>query len=106
MPANWRIHLRDTLLGGDVPEWRGRACYHGGMTSPNWVHLATAPDQVTAEIWVDILRDAGIAAMIRASDAVSFLGVSSMGCRVLVMEADRDRARETLGEDATDEGEV
>jgi hypothetical protein len=70
------------------------------MTSARWVHLTTAPDQITAEIWVAVLRDAGIAAMIRPSDAVSFLGVSAMGCRVLVAETDATRARETLGEDA------
>jgi hypothetical protein len=65
----------------------------------NWVHLVTAPDQMTAEFWVSILRDAGITAMIRASDAVSFLGVSAMGCRVLVEESDLERARDVLGDD-------
>jgi hypothetical protein len=49
-----------------------------------WVHLATAPDQLTAEMWVELLRGQGIAAMINARDAVSFLGVSSMACQVLV----------------------
>jgi hypothetical protein len=68
----------------------------------DWVHLATAPDQITGEIWVSILRDEGIRAMIRPSDAVSFLGVSTMGCRVQVTEDDLDRAREVLGE-VTDE---
>jgi hypothetical protein len=63
-----------------------------------WAHLTTAPDQVTGEIWVSILRDAGIAAMIRASDTVSFLGVSALGCRVQVQEEDIERAREVLGE--------
>ena len=29
-----------------------------------WVHLATAPDQITAEIWVSILHDNGIAAFV------------------------------------------
>jgi hypothetical protein len=63
------------------------------------VLLVTAPDQMTAELWVSILREAGIAAMIRASDAVSFLGVSAMGCRVLVEESDRQRALDILGDD-------
>jgi hypothetical protein len=67
-----------------------------------WVHLATAPDQITAEIWVSILRDAGVRAMIRASDAVSFLGVSAYGCRVQVPESELAEAREILPE-ATDE---
>ena len=59
-----------------------------------WVHLATAPDQITAEIWISLLRDAGIRAMIRPSDAVSFLGISPYGCRVQVPEEDLARARE------------
>jgi hypothetical protein len=63
-----------------------------------WVHLATASDQITAEIWVDVLHNAGIAAMIRPSDAVSFLGVSAFGCRVQVQEEDLTVALEVLGE--------
>jgi hypothetical protein len=69
----------------------------------NWVHLATAPDQITAEIWVDMLRQEGITAMIRPSDAVSFLGVSAVSCRVQTREADLARAREVLGAHASDE---
>ncbi len=61
-----------------------------------WVHLATAPDQITAEIWIALLRNAGIGAMIRPSDAVSFLGVSALGCRVQVLEADVQPALELL----------
>ncbi|HWC29380.1 MAG TPA: DUF2007 domain-containing protein [Dehalococcoidia bacterium] len=72
------------------------------MSNGRWVHLATAPDQITAEIWVSMLRDGGVRAMIRPSDAVSFLGVSSYGCRVQVPEEELDRARELLPE-ATDE---
>jgi hypothetical protein len=65
-----------------------------------WVHLATAPDQITAEIWLDILRQEGISAMIRPSDAVSYLGVSAVSCRVQTLEEDLDRAREILGPEA------
>jgi len=61
-----------------------------------WVSLATAPDQLTAEMWVGLLRDAGLAAMIRPSDAVSFLGVSGFGCRVQVFEEDLEEARAVL----------
>jgi Putative prokaryotic signal transducing protein len=61
-----------------------------------WVHLATAPDQLTAEMWVSILRDAGLSAMIRPSDAISFLGVSAYGCRVQVVEQDLEEARQLL----------
>jgi hypothetical protein len=68
-----------------------------------WVHLVTAPDQVTAEIWVAILKDEGVAAMIHPTDAVSYLGVSSMGCRIQVPEDDLERARDVLGPEALDE---
>jgi putative signal transducing protein len=64
-----------------------------------WAYLATAPDQITAEMWVSMLTDAGIAAMIRPSDAVSFLGVAGFGCRVQVRRHDLDHARELLGLD-------
>ena len=65
-----------------------------------WVHLAIAPDQITAEIWIDILRQEGISAMIRPSDVVSYLGVSAVSCRVQTLEDDLERAREVLGLDA------
>ena len=71
-----------------------------------WVHLATAPDQITAEIWVSILRDEGIAAMIRPSDAISFLGVSALGCRVQVEADDLERARVLIGAEAEAEEEA
>ena len=61
-----------------------------------WAHFAVAPDQMTAEFWVSILQDAGIAAMIHPSDVVSYLGVSAFGCRVQVDEAELDRARELI----------
>jgi hypothetical protein len=64
-----------------------------------WVTLVTAPDQLTAELWVSILRDQGIAAMIRPSDAVSYLGVSPFCCRVQVPEEDLERAHELIDED-------
>jgi hypothetical protein len=65
-----------------------------------WVHLAMAPNSTVAEMWIDILRDEGLQAMIRPSDAVSFMGVTAVECRVLVVEEDLERAREVLGDDA------
>ena len=61
-----------------------------------WVHLATAPDQLTAEMWVELLRGQGIPAMINAQDAVSFLGVSSMACQVLVPREHLSEATQLL----------
>jgi hypothetical protein len=49
-----------------------------------WVPVATAPDQIVAEMWVELLQAQGIPAMIRPQDTASFLGLSTMACRVLV----------------------
>ena len=38
--------------------------------------------------------------MIRPSDAVSFLGISAVSCRIQTREEDLVRAREVLGPDA------
>jgi hypothetical protein len=63
-----------------------------------WANVATAPDQITAEMWVEILKDAGIPAMIRPSDTISFLGVSSYACRVQVPVNEVRRALQVLEE--------
>lgn len=62
----------------------------------HWQHLAVAPDQITAEFWVQVLRDEGIPAMIRPSDAASYLGVSGFGCRIQVRESDIAQALEIV----------
>ena len=63
-----------------------------------WVVFATAPDQLMAEMWRGLLAAEGIAALIRPGDAVSFLGVSSYPCRLMVRERDVQRASEILGD--------
>jgi len=62
----------------------------------SWVYLATAPDQLVAEMWRDLLVGDGIAALVRSGDTASYLGVSAYPCRVLVREDDRERAKKTL----------
>ena len=70
-----------------------------------WVYLASAPDQLTAEMWRGLLQDAGIAAIIRAGDTTTFLGVSPFACRLMVREDDVASARglleEFLGEEVS-----
>jgi hypothetical protein len=67
------------------------------MAKPKgWVVLTTAPDQVTAEMWQDILNQEGIPAMINPEDNVSFLGVSNFPCRIMVPPAELERAQEVL----------
>ncbi len=63
-----------------------------------WEVMGIAPDQITAEIWCDILQQEGITAMIEPRDAISFLGVSSLPCRVMVSEDVTEEARKALGE--------
>jgi len=61
-----------------------------------WLLLTTAPDQLTAEIWKDILIQNGIPAMINPRDAISFMGVSSLPCRIMVAYGYRQKAQEIL----------
>lgn len=61
-----------------------------------WVTLAIAPDQLTAEMWCELLGNDGIAAMVQPSDAVSFLGVLATACRVVVPEDRREEAAAVL----------
>ena len=61
-----------------------------------WVTVAIAPDQLTAEMWCELLRNEGIAAMVQASDAVSFLGVLATACRVVVPEERHEEAAQVL----------
>ena len=63
-----------------------------------WKTLAIAPDQLTAEMWCELLREAEIPAIIQPSDAVSFLGVSPSRCRVIVSEERYEEAVAVLRE--------
>ena len=63
-----------------------------------WVLLTTAPDQLQAEMWRDLLVEEGFSALVRSGDTASFLGVSAYPCRILVPEGQRERAREVLDE--------
>jgi hypothetical protein len=65
----------------------------------DWIVMEVAPDQLTAEMWVEQLRREGVPAMIRPSDVVAYLGVSAFGCRVLVPPAHLEEARDLLGLD-------
>lgn len=63
-----------------------------------WVVFATAPDQLTAEMWRDMVRQAGIICELRAGDTASYLGLSQIPVRLMTPEAESDRARATLSE--------
>ena len=61
-----------------------------------WVTLVTAPDQLAAEMWSDLLNRRGIPTLVRAGDTSSFLGVSAYPCRILVDDEYLDEARRFL----------
>jgi len=61
-----------------------------------WTLLTTAPDQLTAEMWKELLVNNGIAAILRPQDVSSFLGVSSQPCGIMVDERRLEDARDVL----------
>ena len=61
-----------------------------------WVPVATAPHQMLAEIWRDLLEDEGVNAIVRVADTSSFLGVSNMPVRLMVPEDQIEQARQVL----------
>lgn len=63
-----------------------------------WETLVTAPDQLTAEMWREYLLKNDVPAMLRASDASSFLGLSWFPCRLMVPVEHLPRAHELLEE--------
>lgn len=61
-----------------------------------WRLLVTAPDQLTAEMWREMLRQHGIPVAISPGDTSSFMGVSSFPCRLMVAGGYLEQAREIL----------
>ncbi|MCH8088102.1 MAG: DUF2007 domain-containing protein [Chloroflexi bacterium] len=62
----------------------------------NWVLVDTAPDQLTAEMWIGLLVDNGIPARLRPGDTSSFLGVFLGPCGIQVQESMLEDARKVL----------
>ena len=62
------------------------------------VVAATAPTQTQAEIWQNMLKEAGIVATVHPGDALmpSYLGLSPNPCRVMVSGDDLESAQEVL----------
>ena len=72
-----------------------------------WVVFATAPDQIMAEIWVQLVRSEGIPCRLQPGDTTNFLGVSAAPVRLMTLEAEADRAAEVLERgDEPEEGDV
>ncbi len=58
--------------------------------------MATAPDQLLAEIWQQLLLEASIPSMLAPQDTISFLGVTPMPVRLMVPREMAARAEEVL----------
>ena len=74
-----------------------------------WAVCATAPDQITAEMWIELLRHDGIRCGIRPGDTSRFMGVGTLPVRLIAPEDEADKAKSTLdlllhGTDADDSG--
>ncbi len=63
-----------------------------------WVYLATAPNQLEAEMWRDLLASEGFAVTVRGGDTISYLGMSNYPSTILVDEEQHDAARKVLDE--------
>ncbi len=60
--------------------------------------MTTAPDQLIAEMWLQVLHQHGIPAVINPGDTSSFLGVSALPCRLMVSGDYLKQAREILAD--------
>jgi hypothetical protein len=69
------------------------------MIQEKWVVAATAPDQLTAEMWQQELIYAQIPAMVEPEETSSRRGVPPPPCKVLVPEPLLEQAKEVIGED-------
>ncbi len=70
-----------------------------------WKLLTVAPDQLTAEMWQEMLVREGIPAAVNPGDTASFMGVSPLPCRLMVAEEYLERAKQILaGLDAEEPG--
>ncbi len=63
---------------------------------PEWICVATAPDQLLAEMWQEVLREASIPSMLAPQDTISFLGVATTPVRIMVPRAMSAQAEEIL----------
>ena len=62
------------------------------------VVAATAPNQTQAELWQNLLMEAGIGATVHQGDLFlpTYIGISHKPCRVMVSEESLEAAREVL----------
>ena len=66
------------------------------MPPAKLVTFATAPDQITAEMWRDLVRQAGVDCALQPGDMIGFIGVTAAPVRLITRPRDADRARRAL----------
>jgi hypothetical protein len=69
------------------------------MTVPKrrkWAVFATAPDQITAEMWRDLLHQTGIHCEVRPGDTSRFMGVGAIPVRLVTLEDEVEKAKAAL----------
>ena len=71
----------------------------------NWVVFATAPDQIMAEMWVQLVRAEGIPCRLQPGDTTNFLGVSAAPVRLMTLETEVERAVQALERGDDQDGE-
>lgn len=52
-----------------------------------FVYLATAPNQIIAEMWVEMLKQEGIASYFRSGNIMAYTGISFIPCQVMVSKS-------------------
>ena len=66
------------------------------MPPTKWITFATAPNQLTAEMWRDLVRQAGVDCALQAGDTIGFIGVSAAPVRLIARARDAERAKLAL----------
>lgn len=61
------------------------------------VHVATAPNEIEAQLWKGILEDNGIQSMIKVAESLNlYLSPLALKHRLYVLEEDKQKAHEIL----------
>jgi hypothetical protein len=61
-----------------------------------WTILSTAPNQLTAESWCEILTNNGFNCKVEPGDFYSFMGISNSPVRILIVDKEFDSAKQFL----------
>lgn len=61
-----------------------------------FVYLTTAPNQIIAEMWIDILKQEGIRAFFRSNSLTVYTATSFTPCRIMVTKSRLSDAAELI----------